>query len=459
MLTNAYCLSWSCTSCRRAYTTTLPPPSAQLPPFASSLAPSCSHPSLLLRWRTVPIRSTGVQANPPAKRTALAVDHLIVFLCHSCPVEAPPSPDGAQPRAGGIAAAAGPIDQVRVLDLSEMGQASPMWRVMQVEGKPPNAVSHYATAVWEGRNAILLSGGVDAAGNVLTDVWLLEMAVDSPCVWRALVEWPSSIFDGEGPSSRCGHTLTFLPPSKFYVFGGVDGDGAHATGLYVFDMDASSWSKPVERGQLPYGRTGHTSCFIAERYLVIYGGTDSIGDVIETASVYDLTTSTWTTVLGVAARTGARLVSRGGRMYLMGGFDRKGLPVPSVPLCSECFPFAQTGALEFVGSREQAVVCKPGPRLQPAYAVTPAQKPEAMRNRVTVEAAFLCRSFQNTGSFSPAPLVLKADAALKTGFGLFIQEHPCFKGDSIEGLYVHFWFGTYSVSGSEHVKCKIETDK
>jgi len=398
------------------------------------------------KWKTMPIRSTGMTANPPSARATCAVDDLIVLLCHGG-------------RAGEISGGSRPIDEVRVLDLSDMDQGAPNWRLLPTEGKPPNAVGGYATAVWEGRNSVLVSGGVDAEGKFLTDLWLLQLSVDAPCAWRSLIEWPSSIFEGEGPSARCGHSLTFLPPSKFYVFGGVDEEGNYPNGLSCFDMDSSSWSRPVERGAIPAGRTGHGTCFIAERYLVIYGGTDSVGDVIETASVYDLMTSTWTTVLGIAPRTDAKLVSRGGIMYLMGGTDRKGNAAPAVPLCSECFPFAQKGALEFVGSKEQAVICKPGARLQPAYAVGDAQKAQAMRSRFTVEAAFMCRSFQGNGSFSPAPLILKSDAGLKTGFGLFIQEHPCFKGDSFEGHYVHFWFGAYSVTNSEHVKCKIELDK
>ena len=54
-----------------------------------------------------------------------------------------------------------------------------------------------ATAVWDGKGAILCSGGKAANGKVSTDVFLLQLSA-SRAVWRTLTEWPASAFSGEG---------------------------------------------------------------------------------------------------------------------------------------------------------------------------------------------------------------------------------------------------------------------
>ena len=59
-----------------------------------------------------------------------------------------------------------------------------------------------------------------------------------------------------------------------------------------------------------------------------------------------------------------RLQDLGEDIKSVGGVDGSGQAAPSLPLTSECFPFAQKGCMEFVGSKEQVVSVKQSPSLQ-----------------------------------------------------------------------------------------------
>ena len=54
-------------------------------------------------------------------------------------------------------------------------------------------------------------------------------------------------------------------------------------------------------------------------------------------------------------RSGLRMASRGGVMYVLGGVGKDGQPASPAPLGSEMFPFAQKACLDFLGNKEQAM--------------------------------------------------------------------------------------------------------
>ena len=94
-------------------------------------------------------------------------------------------------------------------------------------------------------------------------------------------------------------TLTLvLTLTLTLTLGGSDAEGELLNDLHSFDTIAESWSKPAALGELPTPRTGHGACFVAERYLVVYGGTDVDGKVIDTASAYDIVSGQWHEVKG-----------------------------------------------------------------------------------------------------------------------------------------------------------------
>ena len=208
------------------------------------------------KWDALTLR--GAMPPPPASRVCVGVDESFLALCHD---EA--EPDGA--------AGPGPISDIRCLDLSEPAKVE-AWTALQADGRPPNSVGGYATAVWEGRHVVLCSGGVDAKGQLNNDIWMLSLGNTrlasgaGRATWRVLSEWPSSIFSGDGFSERTHHTMVHLPnTSAFYIFGGRGPQGELLNDLYVFDMDDEQWTMPQSLSELPPPREHHAACFVGER--------------------------------------------------------------------------------------------------------------------------------------------------------------------------------------------------
>ena len=196
------------------------------------------------QWRIGTIRSQLPNMMPPPyRRQCLGLDTALVAVCHN-------------DWHGELT----PITEVRKLNMADHGKTVPGWQVLEFDtsARPPNAVEGYATAAWENRSCILFSGGTDKDGKVTSDIWLLTLGGSNSCVasWRALAEWPSSIFSGEGARGLLGtgrealpcvmpqhltqstcvispgfparmhHSMTFRPStSTFWIFGGRGASG------------------------------------------------------------------------------------------------------------------------------------------------------------------------------------------------------------------------------------------
>jgi len=196
----------------------------------------------------------------------------------------------------------------------------------------------------------------------------------------------------------------------------------------------------------PAAREHHAACFVADRYLVIYGGVDVDGNLCETAAVYDIVTANWMTVENIVPRQKHRIINRGGVMYLMGGYGADGSPADPVPLQSQVFPFMQKSSFDFVGNNAQALVVATKDR--PSF--------QNLRMTFTVEAVFYARSFSQ---YPYNPILVKSDNGLKVGFGLVGQEHPAYKGDAEEGPWVHFFVGQWNAAGHQMVGARIELEE
>jgi hypothetical protein len=99
--------------------------------------------------------------------------------------------------------------------------------------------------------------------------------------------------------------------------------------------------QPSVVGDAPEPREHHAACFVAERYLAIYGGFNETGDVLDSMAVYDIFTAEWSTVTGMAARAQHRLYERGGTLYAMGGVDASKQTASSIPLSAPMNLFSQ----------------------------------------------------------------------------------------------------------------------
>jgi hypothetical protein len=146
------------------------------------------------KWRRAMIRSQLPHILPPPyRRECLGLDMQLVALCHG-------------DSEGGESA----MSEVRTLHLADVAKQEVLtgWETLTLEGKPPNALSGYACASWEGRRSVLVSGGVDGSGKPSNDVVMLSLGGvgTGRATWRTLVEWPSSMFSGEGYASPYART-------------------------------------------------------------------------------------------------------------------------------------------------------------------------------------------------------------------------------------------------------------
>ena len=188
--------------------------------------------------------------------------------------------------------------------------------------------------------------------------------------------------------------MTFGGGSTFWIYGGRGADDELLSDLFVFDMAEEQWSQPQALSTPPEPRENHAACFVADRYLVVSGGTNDDGEVLDSISVYDVMTANWQAVGSSLARVSHRLINRGGVMYILGGDGDDKLPAEPVALASETYPFAQISCLDFVGNNAQCVLVKPSPSLQ------------ALKQFFSVEAVFFPRSFGEPGRYYAARLSL-----------------------------------------------------
>jgi len=335
---------------------------------------------------------------------------------------------------------------VRQLDCSEIETTISGWNTVKMEGKAPDSVEGYASCTWEGKNSALFSGGCDVDGVVNNDIFLLHVGPPGPqCqgYWRVLKQFPSSIFQGDGFCERKNHSITHRPrTSSFWVFGGRDQEGNLLNDLHVFDIDEEQFTCPQSLNEAPVPRENHSACFVADRYLVVYGGTDAEGAVIEHAAVYDVSTAMWRTVHGIQPRAFHKQCTHGGTLYVMGGQGKGGERAPAAPLKSEIYPFAQKSCMDFLGNNAQVISAKPTAQIQ------------AIRTKFTLEAVVMPRSFS-----THAPIITRTDSSFRSGFGLVGLEHPAFKGDAEEGPMIHFFVGNWSPSGGgQEVHARVEYD-
>mmetsp|Transcript_97122 Transcript_97122/g.172947 ORF Transcript_97122/g.172947 Transcript_97122/m.172947 type:complete len:839 (+) Transcript_97122:118-2634(+) len=88
--------------------------------------------------------------------------------------------------------------------------------------------------------------------------------------------------NGDSPSPRFGHTTTFVGDNRVVLFGGATGD----TGRYTITADAfmlnvstNTWSRIQAEGTLPFARAAHAAACVDHSQMVIYGGATGGGSL------------------------------------------------------------------------------------------------------------------------------------------------------------------------------------
>ncbi|KAL8008331.1 putative AAA+ ATPase domain, dynein heavy chain region D6 P-loop domain, immunoglobulin-like protein [Plasmopara halstedii] len=133
---------------------------------------------------------------------------------------------------------------------------------------------------------ILIFGGF-AAEKRLNDLWIFDTEQK---IWEQ--KYAQSFWEGL-PQCRGAHSAT-LVGDKMYVFGGYGGNGFGRTDfndLHVLDLHSFKWQEVQTEGEKPEPRSGHQTCLVNQRLLVI-GGWNSFKQ-FQDIFIVDLPTKTW----------------------------------------------------------------------------------------------------------------------------------------------------------------------
>lgn len=115
-----------------------------------------------------------------------------------------------------------------------------------------------------------------------------------PSVPTATVAWAPLAADGDTPGARSGHSWVADPSdAAAYLFGGAGASGPLAD-LWRYDFGADAWEPRTPDGPSPQARSGHAAILVDDMGLVVLGGTDVDGTVLDDAWVYSPLSNDWT---------------------------------------------------------------------------------------------------------------------------------------------------------------------
>ena len=98
------------------------------------------------------------------------------------------------------------------------------------------------------------------------------------------------------PTGRCGHSLTFFGSTSIVLFGGMNSDGVVINDTHVLTLSnqVNTWHKVKRQEIVPKGRWKHTATKISVSQMIIYGGL--VGDESECCNevwLFNTATNTW----------------------------------------------------------------------------------------------------------------------------------------------------------------------
>eukprot|EP00931_Biecheleriopsis_adriatica_P020780 TRINITY_DN13787_c0_g1_i4.p1 TRINITY_DN13787_c0_g1~~TRINITY_DN13787_c0_g1_i4.p1 ORF type:complete len:834 (-),score=140.20 TRINITY_DN13787_c0_g1_i4:59-2560(-) len=81
--------------------------------------------------------------------------------------------------------------------------------------------------------------------------------------------------NGDAPSPRFGHTTTFVGDDRVVLFGGATGDSGRYTitaDAFMLNTSTNTWSRIQAEGNLPFARAAHAAACVDHSQMVVYGG-------------------------------------------------------------------------------------------------------------------------------------------------------------------------------------------
>ena len=163
------------------------------------------------------------------------------------------------------------------------------------------ARSGHAAVTW-GTKVVVIGGyqddkdsvGVNRESSIELDAWTLDTETS---------EWARLDLRGPAPPARGGHTATLVrgeAGAKIVVFGGEDRRGRLLDDVHVIDLAARSWVAPRATGAAPTARAGHVAASFgggsrAVTDVYVFGGVcaGSAGEVSGELFALDTMSMTW----------------------------------------------------------------------------------------------------------------------------------------------------------------------
>lgn len=221
--------------------------------------------------------------------------------------------------------------------LNSSGIGDVGWLRLTTEADGPEPRAEHSAAYDAGSNRMIVFGGVDAAGEPLRDLWVLNGANGTGDRARWFRLEPA----GVGPQAYSGHSAIYDSDTKrMTVFGGSAGPAGFVDELWVLkNADATTgpptWERlePAEGGPLP--RSRHTAVYApaSNRMIVFggFGGSGALNDVWILDGANGATGTPRWMQLGVGGQApdprgahSAIYIPQTNRMIIFGGAHRQG---------------------------------------------------------------------------------------------------------------------------------------
>ncbi|WOK98306.1 F-box/kelch-repeat protein [Canna indica] len=149
------------------------------------------------------------------------------------------------------------------------------WRLLDVDVAPPPRGAHAASGVGDKR--VVIHGGIGTFGLRLNDTWILYLLDDFRSGrWHQIMNVQSS------PPSRSGHSLTWIAETYMVLFGGRGSRYEVLNDVWFLSIGDKNleWKELKYEltdlpSEMPLPQVGHSATILPGSKILIYGGEDS----------------------------------------------------------------------------------------------------------------------------------------------------------------------------------------
>jgi Galactose oxidase, central domain/Kelch motif len=146
---------------------------------------------------------------------------------------------------------------------------------------PPPLDSHTSNLYEDGTAAWIVVYGGFSIGERSSKVYTLNLATEK---WKLAQT-------SKGPEARSNHS-SVIYKDHLYIFGGTNEEGEKLADLWKLDLRTYHWEEIHSRGDVPSGRSGHSSSVYRD-LMIVFGGMKDITKETNDMYSYDFNNNTW----------------------------------------------------------------------------------------------------------------------------------------------------------------------